>query len=630
MSYSSVVLADSPSAYWRLGEASGVNAADATGNGKTGTYENAPTLGVTGLLTGDSDTAVTLNGTNQDVLVPTDIASLATSTSALSIEGWIKTSSAAASSIFGARKNGNANPVLRLTIAATTGVLGFQVRDNAGVGLTTGTSDVSVNDNVRHYVVATRDTSKVWRLYVDGVLALQQADTMTSALNGLDFSYLGRERTLAQFYTGTLDEFATYLGVTLTQTQISAHYTAGSQEATTGDTSEFYPGVILTDTPSYYWRLGETSGIRAADSSGNANHGARRNGAPAGSAGIIPDSVDAAVLLDGTNDRIDIPPWSPVVSATDPWSVEAWVKTSSATAQTIFGGRNIASNNAVLDVSILATFGHVSVTLRTESSSGVPATITGSAVVNDGHAHHVVVTRDASKNVRIYVDGALDAGPTADGITAITNLNKASGGAERVNLTFLNGTLDELALYPTALSAARVTAHYNAAFQASLPFIPSATAVYGPTLPVSVPFIASVTAVYTPVLQSPLVAPFIASVTSVYTPTLVAQIAVPFVSSNTVVYTPTLVNAGISAPFISSVTVVYTPVVTSVEVDPDFIDTVTVVYTPNLMATFTGGGVSQVALEVAAALTDGDAFVSQVTLEIVVPQYKDLHVWQRS
>jgi hypothetical protein len=64
------VLGLSPIAYWRLGEASGTSAADASGNGHTGTYVGSPTLGVAGLLTGDADTAVTF-GSGKYVTTPT-------------------------------------------------------------------------------------------------------------------------------------------------------------------------------------------------------------------------------------------------------------------------------------------------------------------------------------------------------------------------------------------------------------------------------------------------------------------------------------------------------------------------------------------------------------------------------
>ena len=56
--YRAAVLADSPLAYWRLGETSGTVAHDETGNGHDGTYVGGVTLGQPGALTGDANTAV--------------------------------------------------------------------------------------------------------------------------------------------------------------------------------------------------------------------------------------------------------------------------------------------------------------------------------------------------------------------------------------------------------------------------------------------------------------------------------------------------------------------------------------------------------------------------------------------
>jgi hypothetical protein len=60
--YLSVVLADGPLAYWRLGEASGPVAYDASGNAMHGTYIGGVTLAQAGALEGDADTAVCLDG----------------------------------------------------------------------------------------------------------------------------------------------------------------------------------------------------------------------------------------------------------------------------------------------------------------------------------------------------------------------------------------------------------------------------------------------------------------------------------------------------------------------------------------------------------------------------------------
>lgn len=64
--YDDVINAESPTLYWRVGESGGVTAADETTN-HPGTYVGTPTLGEPGLLAGDPDTCVKLNGTSQYV-----------------------------------------------------------------------------------------------------------------------------------------------------------------------------------------------------------------------------------------------------------------------------------------------------------------------------------------------------------------------------------------------------------------------------------------------------------------------------------------------------------------------------------------------------------------------------------
>jgi hypothetical protein len=63
LSYEDTVLSDSPLAYWRVDESSGTVAHDITGNGNDATYTGGVTLGSSGALLNDSDTAVTLDGT---------------------------------------------------------------------------------------------------------------------------------------------------------------------------------------------------------------------------------------------------------------------------------------------------------------------------------------------------------------------------------------------------------------------------------------------------------------------------------------------------------------------------------------------------------------------------------------
>lgn len=85
--YSSLVLGDAPQAYWRLGEAAGTTATDASGNGRAGTYENGVVLGAAGAVTGDADTAATFDGSNDRITVE-DSAGLRPVQ--ISVEAWVK------------------------------------------------------------------------------------------------------------------------------------------------------------------------------------------------------------------------------------------------------------------------------------------------------------------------------------------------------------------------------------------------------------------------------------------------------------------------------------------------------------------------------------------------------------
>jgi hypothetical protein len=133
------------------------------------------------------------------------------------------------------------------------------------------------------------------------------------------------------------------------------------------------------------------------------------------------------------------------------------------------------------------------------------------------------------------------------------------------------------------------------------------------------------------VVTAGIIPPFIPSHTVVYPPTTSpAQRFVPFIASVTSVHAPVLHSLGFRAPFISSHTVVYTPSLQGTFIDVPFISSNTILHPPTLRVTFTGGGVSQVVLEVITSGGVPNAQVTQVTLEIIVPMYKGLHVWQRT
>ena len=87
--YRDDVLSDAPAAYWRLGESAGTVAADEKGT-SNGTYQNGVTLGRAGVLTADTNTAVSFDGVDDIVTVPH--SSSLSATSGVTLEAWAKRS----------------------------------------------------------------------------------------------------------------------------------------------------------------------------------------------------------------------------------------------------------------------------------------------------------------------------------------------------------------------------------------------------------------------------------------------------------------------------------------------------------------------------------------------------------
>lgn len=200
--YPGLVNALNPIAYYRLGEASGTTMVDEVG-AHNGTYQISPTLGATGCLIGDSDTAVTFTGSNQGSVGFWSGLNTAT----LTYTGLVRISSFNAGRPIAGRLGGTSSPIM----IGTDGSGHITVKVNDGTGQTTYTAATPVNDGDNHHIAVRRNNGTgILSVFVDGVLDLSTSsvapDTSTSygwILGGdVDFSSSGTK--------GTLDEWALF------------------------------------------------------------------------------------------------------------------------------------------------------------------------------------------------------------------------------------------------------------------------------------------------------------------------------------------------------------------------------------------------------------------------------------
>lgn len=221
-----------------------------------------------------------------------------------------------------------------------------------------------------------------------------------------------------------------------------------------------YSDVVLADSPLLYYRLEETSGTTITNAGSLGTNGTA-NGPTLGRPGIpgIPNGYAAS--FDGTNDRIEIATTNTFYNDKS-WTVEAWIKcgTSLANEYNTITRRGSGGSYVLLRVRGSNTTNPNRVEAYVSTGTGSVTLITATNTVNDNAWHHVVLTADGT-TIRLYLDGVQrDAKAYPAGTVSIAT-TQFLGCAENLSEWFA-GTMDEIAFYGTALSASRITAHYQA------------------------------------------------------------------------------------------------------------------------------------------------------------------------
>jgi hypothetical protein len=242
--YRDEIMADSPSEYWRMGDPVSPPWVAAWNDAVSGTSlkaNGAPTFGATSLLSQVSDTALTFDGTDDELTdegVPsTPVAGLDGDYVGVgSVEFWTQ-----------ANASRDASDTLIAVGFTYSGLVAWQYdasgfyqlhwRDDTGSGQSAQMWNPTTGD-VDHVVVVTDATSM--RIYRNGDL---YETITTNAQTEQDHRWcsMGRNKGGTAWWTGTADEVALYR-TALTQTRIQAHYDAA-------ESSVAFRGLIIGSPP---------------------------------------------------------------------------------------------------------------------------------------------------------------------------------------------------------------------------------------------------------------------------------------------------------------------------------------------------------------------------------------------
>ena len=237
-----------------------------------------------------------------------------------------------------------------------------------------------------------------------------------------------------------------------------------------------YPCLSPTvqDNPSVFYAFNEAAGTVAEDASGNGRNGTLR-GATARVAGSCAAGQSPALTLSDAAGYVSTPQ---LISAPDTFTVEIWFKAMPGAT----GGRLLGFGDAQTGESTLTDrhlyltdsggIGFGAATRNGNSEQYKAAAITSPASYDNGQWHLATATMTPAGSV-LYVDGVQVA--ANKGLVA----ERAYSGYWRVGYdsmdfdknrdwpgaatnSFFAGSVDNAAVYPTALTAAQVQAHFNA------------------------------------------------------------------------------------------------------------------------------------------------------------------------
>lgn len=227
-----------------------------------------------------------------------------------------------------------------------------------------------------------------------------------------------------------------------------------------------YSALVLASSPSAYYRFAENTGTTALDQTSNHYNGTYTGGFTLlQQNAIIADYADFAVLLNGTSGYVQCPSGLST-NGLAAFTVECWIN---ATNNTFTNYAYLVANEDDPDTTHIGWYIRIAPSNVTPHVAGyfvVGNGVTaadrswGSGVVTPGIWYHFAGVYDGA-NIYVYTNGYTDGR-----VTALTgNVGNATHnfriGASPASSNYAPVTIDEVAIYPSALSASTILNHYQ-------------------------------------------------------------------------------------------------------------------------------------------------------------------------
>ncbi|KQS68791.1 PKD domain-containing protein [Modestobacter sp. Leaf380] len=467
--YTDRAVADGATSAWPLGWLSAGSSGDATGRAPL-TVPAGVSAQPTGAIAGDTSGSFRLDGTTASRMVAGVAAGAKAAPSTFSLELWFATSSTTGGRLagFGNSATGANGSYDRQVYLDASGRVHFGVNNGSR---RTVAGQAAYNDGAWHHVVGSLGSGGM-SLWVDGVLVGTDASvTSGAAYNGFwqvgggplsSWPNVGRTDLVGQ-----VDAVAVYPTVLPTATVRAHVLAAGAPGRWTSAPTDPYGAAVHADAPSLSWRLDEPSGTRVAGNqpTGDGGTGLLTGGASLGAAGSTETpgrAAGSALSLDGSDDGLVTTVSRPAPTTS---SQELWFASTTTRGGELIGFGSAQSGTSATTDRVLSmrTDGRLSYTATAGTFLGATVTLASPSAYNDGRWHHVVLTSGAG-GTALYVDGRPVAADTRTVGRSMTGWWRVGGdrGGSGIG-TWFAGRVDDVAVYPTVLSATQVSAHWAAA-----------------------------------------------------------------------------------------------------------------------------------------------------------------------
>jgi hypothetical protein len=368
--------------------------------------------------------------------------------------------------------------------AKTTGLICFGIDDD-----TTWSPDDEVcstndlYDGAWHHIVATKRSTTIIGLYVDGRLDTTKTSlTATSTLANARILYIGdRDGTdNGDEFNGDIDESKIYRAAQLPD-QVKVEYNQGKAQVmgslsinadgatASNSAARAYcpPGDSIGNcatgsdpSPIGEWIMDEGTGTTANDTSGNGNSGTLTNGPT-----WRPGKIGKAVSFDGSNDLISIADTAVLEPSSD-MTISAWVYLNTLPSVRGENAMIVAKSHGSApflsyELFVSSSGNKVNVNWGTSSGGGISYTANTAAALTTNRWYFITLAK-RSTALELYIDGKYDvefAQTTTGSIVASDGAVRIGAGSSSAKRT--DGKIDQVTMFNYARTPAEIAWDYN-------------------------------------------------------------------------------------------------------------------------------------------------------------------------